>query len=68
LSFKELGNSLGNFMETNMSFRETSKMSMAHILVALDVRDGLAEELVLIKDEIHFHQRLDYEGIPFRCQ
>jgi hypothetical protein len=41
---------------------------MARILVALDVRAGLAEELVLIKEEVCFHQRLDYEGIPFRCR
>jgi len=68
LSFKELGNALGTFMDTYMSFREIGKMSMARILVALDVRDKLAEELVLIKEEVCFHQRLDYEGIPFKCQ
>jgi hypothetical protein len=67
LSFKELGNAMGTFMDVDMSFRETGKMSMAIILVALDVREGLAEELVLIKEEVCFHQRLDYEGIPFRC-
>jgi hypothetical protein len=67
LIFKELGNVVGAFMDANMSFRESGKISMARILVALDVREGLAEELQLIKEEVHFHQKMDYEGISFRC-
>jgi hypothetical protein len=58
---------LGTFIDADMSFKEMSKMSMALILVDLEVRDRLEEELILIKEEVFFHKRLDYEGIPFRC-
>jgi len=43
LSFKELGNAMGTVMDADISFRESGKMSMAIILVALDVRVGLVE-------------------------
>jgi len=59
---------LGTFMDTDMSFRETGKNPIARILVSLDVRVGLAEEFVLIKEEICFHQILYYEWIPFECR
>jgi hypothetical protein len=67
LTFKELGYVMGTFMDVDMYFRESGQISMAIILVSLDVREGLEEELVLIKEDVCFHQTLDYEGILFRC-
>lgn len=47
MNFKELGNALGSFMGVEMSFKQTCTMSMVSIMVALDVRIGFPEELVL---------------------
>jgi hypothetical protein len=52
LSFKELGNAMGYFMDMNFSFRDMGKMLVSRILVSLDVRAGLAVELVLIKGSL----------------
>eukprot|EP01018_Ginkgo_biloba_P031210 Gb_14160 [translate_table: standard] len=61
------GNSLGIFLEADMSFLDTRHMIVAKILVGMDLRDGLADEMVLEKGSYDFTQHLDYQGIPFRC-
>jgi hypothetical protein len=65
--FKCIGNALGNYMDVNMSFISSGRMSMAHILVSLNVRKGLSGEIELSWGNIVFMQKLDYEGIPFKC-
>ena len=59
---------MGNFIEANMSFEESCHMSVARILVQLDLRSGLLQDLVFESSSGSFVQTLDYEGIPFRCQ
>jgi hypothetical protein len=39
--FATIGNKLGNFIEVDMSFEETGLMSVARVLVRLDLRPGL---------------------------
>jgi hypothetical protein len=68
VSFFDLGNALGTFMDANTSFITSGKQSVAQILVSLNIRGGLAEELELICKDKHFFQKMEYEGIPFRCR
>jgi hypothetical protein len=65
--FAVIGNKLGSFIEADMSFEESGHMSVARILVRLDLRPGLLQELVIESSAGSFVQTLDYEGIPFRC-
>jgi hypothetical protein len=67
VSFAAIGNMLGSFIEADMSFKESCHMSVARILVQLDLRPGLLQELINESSSGSFVQTLDYEGIPFRC-
>ena len=60
--FRMLGNTLGTFLEVDVSFLETHICSLGKILVLLDMRNGLAEDIVIKKGEIVFTQPLDYVG------
>jgi hypothetical protein len=51
----------------NMSFEVTGLMTMAHILVLINLQKGLYQELLIESTAGDFVQTLDYEGIPFRC-
>jgi hypothetical protein len=42
-----LGNMMGTFLDVDMSFMATKKMSVAQILVFLNIRKGLAEEIIM---------------------
>jgi hypothetical protein len=39
---------MGVFLEADMSFHSTRKMTVARIMVSLNVREGLVEELELV--------------------
>jgi hypothetical protein len=67
-SFSEFGNFLGTYLDADMSFLESREMAVARILVSLNIREGLIEELELISGEKSFKQKFDYEGVPFHCQ
>jgi hypothetical protein len=58
---------LGSFLEADMSFEETGLMTVARILVKLDLKKGLPQEITINSAAGTFVQMLDYEGIPFRC-
>jgi hypothetical protein len=66
--FECLGNALGRYMDADMSFTSTGKMSMARILVSLNIHKGLAGEIELSWGDRSILQKLDYEGIPFKCR
>jgi hypothetical protein len=51
-----------------MSFITGDEMTMEIILVMVDMRGGLAEEMMLKIGEKTVIQKLDYEGIPFSCR
>jgi hypothetical protein len=63
--FHIIGNAIGTFMEADMSFLSGDEMTMARILVMVDMRGGLVEEMTLKIGENIVIQKLDYEGIPF---
>jgi hypothetical protein len=56
-----------SFMNTNMSFTSTEDMSVARILVSLNLRKGLSNILELTRGGLLFRKTLDYKGIPFKC-
>jgi hypothetical protein len=51
-----------------MGFIESGEMSVARILVSLNIREGLREFLNLTDLGRTRVQILDYEGVPFRCR
>jgi hypothetical protein len=67
VKFAAIGNKLGSFIEADMSFEESGHMSVARILVRLDLQPSLLDELVIESSSGSFIQTLDYEGIPFIC-
>ena len=67
-NFTCIGNILRSFLEADMSFKVTKLRRVARILVNINVREGLYEEIHLSWGYTFFKQRLDYENIPFRCR
>lgn len=65
---REIGNILGSFIEVDMSFEKTKHQQVARILVNINIREGLAEELNLCWGPTVIKQILDYENVPFRCR
>lgn len=65
-SFMHLGNSLGVFTKSGYSFEEKKDMSIAHILVHLDMWKRIYEtmNIGIEVERLHF---LDYEGVSFQC-
>jgi hypothetical protein len=59
---------LGTFLDTDMSFLASDECVVAHILVQINLREGLAEDMELVLEGKVFKHKLDYEGIPFLCQ
>jgi hypothetical protein len=51
-------------MNADMSFSSIGKMSVAQILVSLNLRKGLLDTLELTRGGLLFRKPLDYEGIP----
>jgi hypothetical protein len=66
--FKAIGNVLGDFLEADLSFAKTKQRKIARILVNLNVREGLGEEIDLSWGSFTHTQLLDYENVPFRCR
>jgi len=62
-----IGNKLGIFIEACISFEESGHMSVARIMVQLNICLGLLQELVIDSSTGSFVQTLDYKCIPFRC-
>jgi hypothetical protein len=67
--FKAIGNFLGEFLEADLSFEETKQRKVARILVNLNVREGLGEEIDLSWGSLLIHKfwimktfRLDVVG------
>ena len=49
--FKLVGNTLGTFVEADLSFLETSVCCLVKVLVLIDMRKGLAKDIVIKKGE-----------------
>jgi hypothetical protein len=65
--FTYLGNAIGSYLDMDMSFIQMGKLSMTRILVLINVRKGLQEDLELTCGDKTFLQKVDYEGISFYC-
>jgi hypothetical protein len=66
--FKAIENFLGDFLEADLSYEEIKQRKIARILVNLNVREGLGEEIDLTWGNYTHTQILDYENVPFRCR
>jgi len=66
--FRRVGNLLGEFLEADETYVESRRKSMARILVNINVREGLGDEVELVLGHYRHIQKLDYENIPFRCR
>jgi hypothetical protein len=64
--FATIENKMGSFIEADMSFEESGHMSVARILVRLDLRSSLLQEFGIESMSGSFVQTLDYEGIPIK--
>jgi len=56
---------LGSYIEADTYFEDTGHMTVAQILVRLNLRLGLLQELTIESAARTFVQNFDYEGIPF---
>jgi len=68
IHFRNIGNILGTFLEADLSYLETFDQRVARILVSINLREGLAEQINLIWGTEVTPQILDYENVPFRCR
>jgi len=65
--FLAIGSRLDDFLEADYSSKETRLMTVAKILVWMDLQSGLLKEMKIKTTSGTFLHPLDYEGIPFRC-
>ena len=65
--FKLIGNTLGTFLEANLSFLALGVCCLRKVLVLIDIRKGLAFDIVIKRGESIFSQPMDYVGVPFKC-
>lgn len=66
--FKRIGYALGTYLEHGQSYERTRIMTMERILVHLDTKVGLEENITLHHKHFSCKQLLDYEGVPFQCR
>lgn len=65
--FRIIGDALGTYVDANMYFKVTGDMTVARILVLLDLQEGIMSDIFLNTMVGDVIQDLDYEGVPFRC-
>ena len=59
--------SVGDYITTDFSFKESIFMSLGHILVDIDLREGLHSNMAIFVGKSSFTQVLDYYSVPFLC-
>ena len=65
--FKLVGNSLGTFLEADLSFLHSGVCCLGKILVLIDISKGLVAVLLISKGNSSFKQPLDYVGKKLKC-
>ena len=65
--FKLIGNTLGSFLEADLSFLDSGACFLGRVLVLLNIRKGLVADIDIRIGDTVINQTLDYIGIPFRC-
>jgi len=66
-ALEAIGNSLGTFVAHDLQLLNSTSRQMGRVLVAIDITSGLSETLVIDWRGQKLYQKLDYLGIPFRC-
>jgi len=66
-ALKAIENALGRFISLDNSSLQNTSRKMGRILVEVDIHEGLPEVMDIEWCGHHIKQRLDYQGIPFRC-
>ena len=64
---KAIGNYLGVFLKADLSYLQTSRRTVARILVGLQIYKGLADRLPIQYSCGTHVQPLDDKGLPFHC-
>lgn len=59
-------NALGTYLDHDHTYEESKKRTLARVLVHLDTREGLEENITMQWGKYSRTQILDYEGVPFR--
>ena len=62
-SLRDLGNALGVFLEVDLSFMKTRRKTIARILVSLNIRTYLREQINIIWGDSVRNKLLDCEGL-----
>ena len=62
-----IGNTIGRFVAVEEDFMNSYDKRLARVLVELDITKGLPTDIEILCRECLISQRLDYQGIPFRC-
>ena len=66
--FINIGNILGTFREADLSITIMKVCRVTRILVNINIREGLGEDIQLSWRGVNFTQKLDYENVSFRCR
>jgi hypothetical protein len=66
-ALKAIGNALGHFITLDPSSLTSPLRKIGRVLVEIDIHEGLPEVLDIDWRGRHYKQKLDYQGIPFRC-
>lgn len=66
--FQGIGNSLGRFLDTDISRGEKGLYTYARICAEIDISKGLPDKINLKTGDFHWTQYLDYENTAFRCR
>jgi hypothetical protein len=66
-ALKAIGNALGHCITLDFSSLAAPARKMGRIMVEIDIHEGLPEVLDIEWRGHHIKQRLDYQGISFRC-
>jgi hypothetical protein len=64
---KVIGEVLGTFITSNVSYKSSNHCFVVQILVALDSQWALHESMELVSGDTSYMQPLDYLNVPFWC-
>ena len=62
-----IGNKIGKFIKLEDNQEQKTDQRCARILIELDLRDGLFEEIIIKLHNSSCTQWLDYQKVPFQC-
>jgi hypothetical protein len=66
-ALRAIGNSLGKFISLDSKFQSDPGRKIGKVLVEMDIYSGLPETLEIEWRGRRIAQKLDYLGVPFRC-